>query len=137
MADVGFKALGGTSRQYIDLSNNETISRREYYKRSGRQSFEEIKAVKVAAGAYINPMERYNKLVAQFKQSVTATMGLKPSEITVRGDTVTSNLLKQVVKGLKSKDDRATGSKAESLIFLGLREAEWTFAVGETPTEGR
>lgn len=132
-----FKALGGTSRKYIDLLTNETISRREYYKRDNRPSFEDIKTQREKSPYYKNPMLRYNTVVEMFKDSLVRNQGYKPSEIKVRGDNVTSNLLKQTIKGLKSKDNTNTGIKAQALTILGLREPEWTFAVGETPTEGR
>jgi hypothetical protein len=136
MADTRFTPLGGTSRKYIDALYNETISRREYYVRSGRPSFEQIKAVNVAKSEYVNPMAKYNILTTLFKESLATKEGYKYAEIKVRGDNYTANLLKSTIKNLRSKDNSATGNKANALITLGLREPEWTFAVGETPTEG-
>lgn len=136
MTDTRFTPLGGTSRKYIDTLYNQTISRREYYVRSGRPSFEEIKAVNVAKDEYVNPMARYNILTTLFKESMMTKEGYKASEIKVRGDNYTANLLKTTIANLRSKDNSATGNKANALVVLGLREEEWTFAVGETPTEG-
>lgn len=133
MADTGFRALGGTSRRYLDLSTMEEISRREYYVRSGRPSPEQIKEQREELPGYKTPMATYNSIVRDFRESKSRELGISPRDIRVRGEFTTAKELTSVIKMLKSKDSSPLGDKAAALVILGRRENEWAFAVGETP----
>ena len=135
MADTGFRALGGTSRRYLDLSTNQEISRREYLVRSGRPSPEETKASYEAMPGYKTPMATYNSLVRDFRNTKSRELGIPSRDIRVRGDFTTAKQLTSIVQMLKSKDKSPLGDKAAALVMIGRREDEWGFAVGETPSK--
>ena len=137
MADTRFQALGGTSRRYLDLFTGEEISRREYYVRSGRPSFEAIKEIRMGQAGYRNPMAQYNAITRDYRETVARRMNIKATDVRVRGVSETAQKFRQIMAALKSKDDSPTGIKANALIELGRREAEWTFAVSESPGAGR
>lgn len=137
MADRDFQALGGSSRRYLDLRTGEEISRREYYARSGRPSFEAIKEARVQEAGYRNPMARYNAIARDYRESLARQLRIKPSEIRTRGTSQTATQFRKVLDALKSRDSSPNGLKAQALITLGRRESEWTFAVGESPSSGR
>jgi len=136
MDDKRFIRQPGTARNYVDTLTGETISYRQMQKRSGRPTFEAIAEANRAAAEYKNHMARYNALVSQFRSVKAEQLGIRPSEIRVRGFTDTSLELKKIIRTLKTKDTSAQGLKAQALVSLGMRSPEWIFAVGETPTEG-
>lgn len=133
--DKYFTNLG--SGRYLDTRSGEEISRRQYYVRTGRPSFEAIRAERQAEAGYRNPMARYNAMVRDYRTQAASTFGIKPTDIRVRGSSPSAEKFKTIVRALKSKDNSPTGAKADALILLGRREPEWSFAVGETPGGGR
>ena len=135
LADTGFRALGGTSRRYLDLSTNEEISRREYYQRSGRPSPEQIKEQRQELPGYKTPMATYSSIVNDYRNTKSRELGLAPRDIRVRGDFSTAKELTSIVQMLKSKDKSPLGDKAAALVSIGRREEDWDFAVGETPSK--
>lgn len=138
----GYKALGGTSRSYVDPLG-AVISRREYSKREGNP----------LVPKYDFTMTRYNDLLSQFidrkvqqgdytyiqvdpktGEPKRYTRGEKKGQYKEkRGAARQSSEMKTAIKDLRSKDNSPTGKKAKALEKLGRRDPEWDMPVGESP----
>lgn len=115
---------GDTARRYIDTATGETFSRRAAMKIIEGVTPEAKREARIAEGIRSH-MGRYNSIVKDFKRN-------NPNE-KVRGKGATK--FKEVMKGLKSKDNSKTGPKARALEALGRRSKEWRdyYVVGDSP----
>jgi len=115
---------GDTARRYVDTATGETFSRRAAMKMIEGVTPEEKRQARIAEGIKSH-MGRYNAIVRDFKRK-------NPGE-KVRGKN--AGKFKDVIKGLKSKDNSKTGPKARALESIGRRSKEWSdyYAVGDSP----
>ena len=115
---------GDTARRYVDTATGETFSRRAAMKMIEGVTPEEKRQARIAEGIKSH-MGRYNAIVRDFKRK-------NPGE-KVRGKN--AGKFKEVIKGLKSKDNSKTGPKARALEAIGRRSREWRdyYVVGDSP----
>jgi hypothetical protein len=118
-----FKRLPGSARQYQNVETGEVISRRAYMA-AEKHVIPERLAEKRAEMGIKTKMGKYNSLVADFKRN-------NPGE-RVRGPK--AGKFKDIMAGLKSKDNSSGGPKAKALEALGRRSSEWEgIDVGDSP----
>lgn len=115
---------GDTARRYVDTTTGETFSRRAAMKILEGVTPEAKREARIAEGLKSH-MGRYNAIVRDYKRK-------NPGE-KVRGKG--AEKFKEVIKGLKSKDNSKTGPKAKALERIGRRSKEWEdyYAVGDSP----
>ncbi len=115
---------GDTARRYVDTATGETFSRRAAMKILEGVTPEAKREARIAEGVKSH-MGRYNAIVRDYKRK-------NPGE-KVRGKG--AEKFKEVIKGLKSKDNSKTGPKAKALERIGRRSKEWEdyYAVGDSP----
>lgn len=123
MTTKGYTPIPGTARRY-QTPSGETISRREYIKRTEGITPEQKRELRIESGVKSH-MGRYNGLVRDYKR-------MNPGK-KVRGKD--SGEFKQLLKDLKSKDNSPGGRKARALEKLGRRSEEWRdyYTVGDSP----
>lgn len=115
---------GDAARRYVDTATGEIFSRRAAMKMIEGVTPEEKRQARIAEGLKSH-MGRYNAIVRDFKRQ-------NPGE-KVRGKN--AGKFKEVIKGLKSKDNSKMGPKARALELIGRRSKEWRdyYAVGDSP----
>ena len=115
---------GDSARRYVDTATGEIFSRRAAMKVIEGVTPEEKRKARIAEGIKSH-MGRYNAIVRDFKR-------MNPGE-KVRGKN--AGKFKEVIKGLKSKDNSKTGPKARALEAIGRRSREWRdyYVVGDSP----
>lgn len=115
---------GDKARRYVDTETGETMSRRAAMKILEGVTPEAKREARISEGVKSH-MGRYNAIVRDYKRK-------NPGE-KVRGKG--AEKFKEVIKGLKSKDNSKTGPKAKALERIGRRSKEWEdyYAVGDSP----
>jgi hypothetical protein len=128
-----YEAIKGSARQYRDTKTGAIISRNQRDKavlpsRAGGQISKEKLAKTLRAKGVVSHIARPQTLWKE-RQELLKKAGVKVSLKEVRE----SKEMKDILRGLRSKDNSARGAKARALVQLGLRDESWTWAVGETP----
>ena len=116
------------SKQRRNKRTGEVVSYRYYIMSTQRMTLEEKAIGNKKLGK--TPLGVYNSLIASFKQ-VKKAEGLKPSEIHIKGSK--AGEFKKLLLDLKDPSNAWDGPKAQALVKLGRRDAEWQFDVGMTP----
>lgn len=86
---------------------------------------------------------KYQNLVKAFKEKTAHKLGIKQSQVKVRGDSESAREFKEVIAAMKKLateshktkkpiDKSAKGELAKLLVRLNLRQPEWDMPVGES-----
>lgn len=128
-----YEPIKGSARQYRDKVTGAIISRNQRDKavlpsRAGGAISKEKLAKTLRSKGVLSHVARPSTLWRE-RQALLAKAGVKASIKEIRE----SKEMKGILSGLRSKDNSARGKKARALVQLGLRDASWSWAVGETP----
>lgn len=120
------------ARAYVNVETGEVVSRRQYLKAQRGGVSNERYAKERRNRGEKNPMSAYNRALRDY-QAEQRAKGIQQNLQDIR----TSTDFKSIVRDLKTKDRSATGKKAQALVKLGRRRADWHYRVGETPKHVR
>lgn len=132
-------------RWYVNKKTGARISRRAYQTLSNSGiSPNELAKIRKAQRVDIpkrNNQNRLNALVSKYKKETAAKLGIKPSQVKVRGQSQSAiefrakvRRLKQL-NSMKDVDKTADGELARLLVDLNFRKPEWNMPVNESPRE--
>ncbi len=85
-----------------------------------------------ARGAYMDAVNSYAKY-ARENGMLDSTGNESMDEY--RAGQVFTDFEDNVLEGLMSEDNSAYGPKAQALVYIGRRQPEWDWPVGETPKQ--
>ena len=140
----GYERVKGTARRYRNKETGKEISRWDYDKlRKGGLDARAIAKIRKTLGIRTKntaAQHRLNGFIQAYKNKRARQLGKKPKDIKVRGQSDEAiyfrslhNKLKKINKG-KNVDKSPNGALAKILTELGLRDPEWEYPVGHSPT---
>lgn len=131
------------ARRYKNAATGETISRWEYEKRKTGIDMREKARIRKAQGVISKTTHEQNRLngfIHSYKAKRAKALGVKPKDIKVRGQSDEAVYFRDLHRQLKKlnkaekADKSPTGKMAKILEALGLRDPEWQYPVGQSPT---
>lgn len=139
----GWEPLRNKERQYRNSITGQTISRRAMqtmqYGMSAESMAAERRAVRIATGKSKTGKSRYASMVETYKKKTAAKLGIKPSQVKVRGQSKEAIEFRQKTAALRKltsdelKDKSPGGKLAKLLEDLNLRQKDAQYPVNESP----
>ena len=144
MAISDYIRVPGSARKYKNKKTGEIISRWKFdtLKSGGINPKEKAKIRKTQGVRTKNTatQHRLNGFINAYKVKQAQKTGGKVKDIKVRGNTADAIYFRRLYKQLKIEaskkplDRSPNGPLAQILVKLGLRDPEWQYPVGHSPT---
>lgn len=139
-----YERVRGGARRYRNKKTGQEISRWAFEKlKHGGLDAREIARTRKAQGVRTKNTAEQNRLngfIHAYKVKRARQLGKKPRDIKVRGQSADAIYFRSLHKQLKnlnkkeSADKSPAGKLAKILEKLGLRDPEWQYPVGHSPT---
>lgn len=149
MAIEDYVRIPGSARRYRNVKTGKEISRWDFDKlKSGGINAKEKAKIRKAQGVRSKnstAQNRLNGFIQAYKRNTAAKRGVKSSSIKVRGNSADAIYFRMLhkeliqttksLKKLKGAEFKAADNRInEILIKLNMREPEWQYPRGHSPT---